>query len=72
MNTVQHKKSTVTKHELQMSGPITARDIGDFVHQVNRIFADVNGRPVEYDDDYLVIGDEEGLTAVFETEEESK
>lgn len=70
MNTVQHEKKTITRHELRMSGPINARDIGDFVNQVNRMFVDITGRPVQYDDDYTVVGDEDGLTASFETEEE--
>lgn len=68
MNTVQHKKTTVVRHEVVMHGPITARDFGDFAHQVNAIFESVKGRPIEYDDDYYVSGDEDGLTATFETE----
>lgn len=71
MNTVQHKKSTVTRHEIRMHGPITARDIGDFVHQVNAIYEEVTGHPVRHDDAYYVTGDDEGLTATFETEEGS-
>lgn len=70
MNTIQHKKRTFTRHELTMDGPITARDIGDFVHQVNNIFQSVTGRPVSYDDDYYVVGNEDGLVAKFETEED--
>lgn len=70
MNTVQHNSKTVTRHELRMNGPITARDIADFVHQVNRIFESTNGRPVNFDDDYYVTGDEDGLIATFETKSE--
>lgn len=69
MNTVQHKRTTVTKHELRMHGPITARDIGDFVHQVGQMFEEIKGRKVKFDDDYIVVGDDAGLTAIFETKE---
>jgi len=69
MNTVMHNKSTVTRHEIRMEGPVTARDLGDFQHQVNSIFKQMKGREIEFDDDYYVTGDEEGLTATFETEE---
>lgn len=68
MNTVQHSKTTVTRHALTMHGPITARDIGDFVVQVNSIFEGVTGSPVSHDDDYYVTGDGESLTATFEVE----
>jgi hypothetical protein len=71
MNTVQHIRETVTRHELRMQGPITARDIQDFIFQVDTIFTEVKGRKVEYDDDYYVTGDEEGIRAVFETKERS-
>lgn len=67
MNTVQHKKKIVTRHEIHMDGPITARDMGDFIMQVERIFFTVKGREVKFDDDYYVTGDEDGLTATFET-----
>lgn len=70
MNTVQHKVKTVARHELRMVGPITARDLSDFVRQVDNAFEAAKGRTVAYDDDYYVTGDEEGLTATFETEEE--
>lgn len=71
MNTVQRKSSTVTRYELTMTGPITARDIGDFIHQVNAQYEELKGRPVKNDDDYYVTGDEEGLTATFEIKEKS-
>lgn len=67
MNTVQHNTKTVTRHELVMNGPITARDLSDFVMQVDRIYEQVKGRPVKHDDDYMVTCDEDGLTARFET-----
>ena len=69
MNTVQHKKTVITRHELVMEGPITARDLQDFGHQVNQIFEAVKGRKVKYDDDYYVTGDEDGLIATFETKD---
>ena len=67
MNTVQHKRTTVIKHEIVMSGPITSRDIADFKMQVDREFKAASGRDVYFDDDYYVSGDAEGLTATFET-----
>ena len=71
MNTVQHIRETVTRHELRMQGPITARDLSDFVFQVDTIFEEVKGRKVAYDDDYYVTGDEEGIRAIFETKEKT-
>jgi len=68
VNTVQHKTKTIEKHTITMEGPITARDLGDFQMQVNNIFEKEKGRPVRYDDDYYVTGNEDGLTATFETE----
>lgn len=68
MKTAQHQKSTVTRHRIVMAGPITRRDISDFVHQVDAAFAAAKGREVAYDNDYYVTGDEDGITATFETE----
>lgn len=69
MNTVQHIKKTVTRHTLRMAGPITARDLHDFVFQVDSAFEAVKGRAVKHDDDYYVSGDEDGLWATFETKD---
>jgi hypothetical protein len=69
MNTVQHKRKVVTRHEIHMDGPITARDISDFIHQVNSIYVDVTGKNQLSDDAYYVTGDEGGLTATFETKD---
>lgn len=69
MNTVQAKKKTVHRHELRMNGPITARDIHDFVIQVDQGYEAITGHPPQSDDAYYVVGDEEGITAVFETKE---
>jgi hypothetical protein len=66
MNTVQRKTTTVIRYELTMNGPITARDIGDFVQQVNAQFEQIKGHPVMHDDDYYVTGDGESITAFFE------
>lgn len=70
MNTVQHNKSTVTHHEIVMDGPITARDVGDFIHQVKIIFEAEMKRDVLYDDDYYVTGDGQVLIATFDTKSE--
>lgn len=67
MNAVQHRTEIIHRHELHMEAPITARDIGDFVHQVNQQFEDITGRKRSWDDDYTVTGDGTGLTATFET-----
>lgn len=69
MNTVEHEVTTVRKHEIRMNYPVTARDIRDFILQVDRIFEDVIGAPVEFDDAYIVTGDEDGLVAEFEVED---
>jgi len=66
VNTVQHKVSKATRHELSMEGPINARDIGDFVRQVNYAYEQITGHAVSSDDAYYVTGDEDGLTATFE------
>lgn len=72
MNTTKHTTTTVTRHRVQMENTspsgISRRDLGDFLHQADKAFADAKRRPVEYDDDYYVRGDEEGITAYFETE----
>lgn len=74
MNTAQHTKTTVTRHRVRMENTSTAgisrRDLGDFLHQADQAFETAKGRPVRYDDDYYVTGDEEGVTATFETEAE--
>ena len=69
MNTVQHKKSMITRHELVMYGPITARDLGDFIHQVDSKYQEITGHATQSDDAYYVTGNEDGLTATFETKE---
>lgn len=69
MNTVKHTRTKVTRHEVRMEGPITARDIQDFVLQVNNIYVEATGEPLEHDDAYYVEGDGEGITATFETRE---
>jgi hypothetical protein len=67
MNTVQHKRTQVVRHELHMAGPITARDLHDFVTQVERMYEEAVGVPRQHDNSYMVTGDDEGLTATFET-----
>ena len=67
MNTIQHNRTQVTRHELRMHGPITARDLLDFVTQVERVYEDTFGVRHQHDDRYMVTGDEGGLTATFET-----
>ena len=67
MNTVQHKRTVVTRHELHMEGPITARDLIDFATQVERMYEDIVGVRRAHDDSYMVTGDDTGLTATFET-----
>lgn len=73
MNTAKHTTTTVTRHKVRMdntsSAGISRRDLGDFLHQADQAFEKAKGRPVEYDDDYYVTGDEEGITATFETEQ---
>ncbi|PZE33986.1 hypothetical protein DEJ21_14145 [Curtobacterium sp. MCSS17_006] len=75
MNTAQHHKKKITRHEVRIenTGPagLSRRDIGDFLHQADAAFEAAKGRGVDYDDDYYVVGDEEGLTAVFETERDA-
>lgn len=73
MNTAQHTTTTVARHKVRMentsSAGISRRDLGDFLHQADQAFEKAKGRPVQYDDDYYVTGDEEGITATFETEQ---
>lgn len=66
MNTVKVTTKIVQTVEVEMNGPITARDLGDFVYQVARVFIDRKGRKVKYDDDYMVVPTDEGLKAVFQ------
>jgi hypothetical protein len=68
MNTVQRKAITVTRYELTMTGPVTARDISDFIQQVDAQFEQIMGRHVKNDNDYYVTGDGESITATFESE----
>ncbi|PYY63630.1 hypothetical protein DEJ30_12005 [Curtobacterium sp. MCPF17_003] len=72
MNTAQHATTTVTRHQVRMENTtaegLSRRDIGDFLHQADLAFEKAKGRIVMADDDYYVRGDEEGITAYFETE----
>ncbi len=73
MNTAQHTRTTVTRHRVRVENTspsgLSRRDIGDLLHQADKAFEEAKGRPVQYDDDYYVVGDEEGVSAVFETED---
>lgn len=69
MNTVKHTKKIRVEHSIEMFGPITARDIGDFIFQVETIYERVKGKKPQSDDAYMVIPTDEGIKAVFTTRE---
>lgn len=71
MNTAQHKTTTVTRHEVRVentsNGRMSRRDVSDLLHQADAAFEETKGRNAQYDDDYYVVGDEEGMSAIWET-----
>ena len=61
------KQVTVTKrHEYRMTTPTAHVEVMKAINWASQDFLEVHGRPVQYDDDIWIEGDEEFVTVYFE------
>lgn len=68
MTNVTDRKRTFTIHEVTVPNPASRRDLSELILFADRKFMEVNGREVEFDDDYMVTADEESITATIKEE----
>lgn len=71
MTNVTGRKRIYTVHEVSVPNPATRRDLSDLILSADRTFAEVHGRDVNFDDDYMITADEEQITATIREEAKS-
>jgi hypothetical protein len=60
--------TTTQRHQYTVLAPAAHVEILKALNWASRDFLAVKGRPVEYDDDIWIIGDEERITVYFDAE----
>lgn len=66
MGSANKRVTTTKRHEYRMLAPAAHVEVMKAINWASQDFQEVIGRPVQYDDDLWIVGDEEHVTVYFE------
>lgn len=69
MGDANYRVTSTQRHEFTLRNPTPVVEVEKAIHWATQKFAEHRGRPVQYDDDLMVEGDEEHVTVFFLVEE---
>lgn len=65
MGSANKRVTTTRRHEYRMLAPAASVEVIKALNWASLDFAEANGRPVQYDDDIWIEGDDEHISVYF-------